>query len=679
MRIGLVVQARTGSSRFPNKALIPLGGQPALSWCLKRLKGFPGPKILATSDLKRDAVLADLAWEAGFEVLRGAEENVLSRFAAAVRFFGLDVVVRVTGDCPLIDLNLVNYAVTVFKKKKPVYLQLIWVIDGFDVGVIEARALLEASQKAFLPSEKEHVTPYLKKFYSSRCLEEPYGSSDLSYCHLSLDYPDDLETISEILKYFDYRLDFTYEDVVDLLKKDPELLQKSLRHLPNEGYQKSLNVDRKFLKNAIKPLSFNRTLDFFYNVKQYIPLASQTYSKSYYLYSLGSSPLFVKEASGCKIRDIENKIYTDYTMALGACILGYAYEDINRAVEKQIRKGVIFSLPHILESEVAEILCEFIPCAQMVRFGKNGSDVTTAAIRLARAYTGRDFVVCCGYHGWHDWYISLTNRSAGIPKSIADLSLSFEYNNLESLENLFDEYHDKIACVIMEPVILEDPMPNFLENVKKLCEKNGALLIFDEVLTGFRFGLSGAQGYYNVVPHLACFGKALGNGFPISALVGLKDIMSLLEKEVFFSFTFGGECASLAAAKACLLILQELKVPDYISSLGKLFINKLKTILVDLSLQDILELKGFPVRFVLSSPLSIKWEIFSFLQQEMARRGELFSGSFNLSFSHNVDIIDETLDKYYEVFRLLKYIIEYDLLREVLHGTPVQPILELRK
>jgi glutamate-1-semialdehyde 2,1-aminomutase len=210
---------------------------------------------------------------------------------------------------------------------------------------------------------------------------------------------------------------------------------------------------------------------------------------------------------------------------------------------------VIFSLPHPIEAEVAELICEMVPCAEMVRFGKNGSDATSGAIRLARAFTGRDRVAVCGYHGWQDWYIGSTARHRGVPKATRDLTHTFAYNDLTSLDALLDAHAGEFAAVILEPMNVTDPAPGFLEGVKQRAHRHGAVLVFDETITGFRYANGGAQQLFGVTPDLATFGKGLANGYPVSAVAGRREIMKLME-EIFFSFTFGGEALSLAAARA---------------------------------------------------------------------------------------------------------------------------------
>ncbi|HUE19460.1 MAG TPA: aminotransferase class III-fold pyridoxal phosphate-dependent enzyme, partial [Stellaceae bacterium] len=260
-----------------------------------------------------------------------------------------------------------------------------------------------------------------------------------------------------------------------------------------------------------------------------IPLGSQTFSKSFTQYPLGVSPYFIQRGKGGHVWDVDGNEYVDFVNGLCAVTLGYDDADVTRAVKAQLEDGVIFTLPHPLEMQVAEAIVDMVPCAEMVRFGKNGSDVTAAAVRLARAFTGRDHVAVCGYHGWQDWYIGSTARNRGVPEAVRRLTHGFTYNDLESLKRVLTEHSGDVAAVILEPMNSQAPKDGFLEGVKELAHRHGALLVFDEVITGFRFANGGAQEFFGVTPDLACFGKGVANGYPVSAIAGRADIMKLME------------------------------------------------------------------------------------------------------------------------------------------------------
>ena len=289
-----------------------------------------------------------------------------------------------------------------------------------------------------------------------------------------------------------------------------------------------------------------------------IPGGAHTYAKGDDQYP-EMAPGFLERGKGSHVWDLDGNEFIEYGMGLRSVTLGHAYEPVVEAAYKQMQLGINFTRPSSIEVECAEKLLSFIDGAEMAKFAKNGSDVTTAAIKLARAYTGRDLVAICEDHPFFsvdDWFIGTTEMSAGIPQAIKDLTVKFHYNDLESVKALFDQYPNQIACFIMEAERLEPPQDDFLQKVKNLCHQNGTLLIFDEIITGFRWHLGGAQKLHNIVPDLSTFGKAMGNGFAISALVGKKEIMELggllhdKEKVFLLSTTYGAETHALAAALA---------------------------------------------------------------------------------------------------------------------------------
>jgi len=674
MKTGIVLQARNGSTRFPYKMVADINGRKSIEWLLKRLEKVKvNERIVATSWKEEDRDILKIAEYHNWKTLAGDPEDVLSRYAKAVEDFSLDVVVRITGDCPLIDPELVQKALSKALEEDVDYLVLTGIIDGFDVEVIKGEWILRAHQKAKLPSEREHVSPYIRKSKKAKKLFYKIHEEDLSHIHLSLDYPEDLVIIERIIKILG-KEDFTYEEVVKLIKEKPEILKREKEIPVNEGYLKSLRQDKDFIRSLrAKPLKLENSLRHFEKTKTLIPNCSQTFSKSYLQFSVGAVPLFVKEGKGCYLTDLDENTYIDYTMGLGACILGYAFEPVIERVEKELRRGTVFTLPSYLETELAELLRETIPCCEMARFGKNGSDVTSAGVRLARAYTGRKYIACCGYHGWQDWYIGTTTRDRGIPEEVKSLTLSFEYNNIQSLERLFEEYKNQIACVIMEPVGVEEPKEDFLQKVRELTQKHGALLIFDEVVSGFRFSLGGAQEYFGVVPDLACFGKAMGNGMPISAIVGRSEIMELFE-EVFFSFTFGGETASIVSAIATIQYLRDKKVIPYLWEQGKRLKQSIQKLIEDKEMEDIAFVKGYDVRFLLDFVGENSLKLKTLFQQECAKRGILFTGSHNMALPHDDKIVEKTLEVYDEVFDIVKFAVEYDMVDELIEGQILQPV-----
>jgi len=382
--------------------------------------------------------------------------------------------------------------------------------------------------------------------------------------------------------------------------------------------------------------------------RRVIPSATQTFSKGSTQWPRADAPNYLTRGTGAWVWDADGNKFLDYLMALGPIILGYGDKRVDAACARQMAEGTVFSQMHPLEVEVAEMLVDIIPCAEMVRFGKSGSDVTTAAIRAARAYTSRDHVIMCGYHGWHDWCIGTTTRDLGVPRAVAELTQTFAYNNVASLEAALDARPGQVAAVIMEPVGVIAPEPGFLEAVRDLAHRHGALLIYDEVVTGFRTHLGGAQERFGVIPDLACFGKAMANGYPLSAVVGKRDVMEVFDK-IFYSGTFGGETVSLAAGKATIEALRDTDALARIQTHGTAFMAMAERLIEENGLRGVIKVKGFPERFLLDMS-SEKGDLETrtrktYLMQECARRGLLYyclnvtcaaHGPEELAFSENV-------------------------------------------
>ena len=414
--------------------------------------------------------------------------------------------------------------------------------------------------------------------------------------------------------------------------------------------------------------------------EQTIPLGSQTFSKSRTQYPVGISPLYAARAKGAEIWDIDGNHYIDLVSALASVTLGYGDKGVEKSVAKQLKLGVSMSLPGVLEAEVAELIVEMVPSAEMVRFGKNGSDATSAAIRLARAYTGRDHIIVCGYHGWQDWYIGATSRNKGVPDSVSRLTHKFEYNNIDSLRTLLNEFNCEIAAVIMEPMNISSPDPGFLESVQTLTRSAGALLIFDETITGFRFARGGAQELFGITPDLSTFGKGMANGFPLSAVVGRRDVMMEMEK-IFFSGTFGGELLSLASAKYVLSKLYKNDFTKDLSNIGHVITDSLSELIEQHSLSSILSLSGHPSwKFINWSPTE-KYSsegLRTFFMQLMFKNGILVLNSHNVTLAHNKKIQNQMLDGYDSVLKEIAEALKDDNLLEKLSVVPLQPLFKIR-
>jgi glutamate-1-semialdehyde aminotransferase len=407
-----------------------------------------------------------------------------------------------------------------------------------------------------------------------------------------------------------------------------------------------------------------------------VPALTQTLAKGPGQHVRGVAPVYLERGKGAHVWDVDGNQYLDWQMAIGPLVLGYGDDEVDDAIRRQLESGITFSLVHPLEVEVAERIRDVVPGAEMVRFSKTGCDVTSAAVRLARAFTGRDRVLCCGYHGWHDWYVGTTSRAAGVPRATAELTSTFQYNDVASLRDALD---DEVACVILEPMTFEEPRGEFLAHVRRLCDERGALLVFDEMWTGFRVALGGAQARFGVTADLACFSKAVANGMPLSALTGRRDVMSLLERDVFFFTTFGGEALSLAAARATIEALARRDVPGHLERQGTKLRDGVRAIASRLGMPYV-GVSGLPARTMVSfaasgeasgaDPLEMK----SLVQQVMLRCGILWGGFHNVSAAHGDADVSHTLASWELALDTLRRAVAAGRVRAELRGEPVEAV-----
>jgi len=415
-----------------------------------------------------------------------------------------------------------------------------------------------------------------------------------------------------------------------------------------------------------------------------IPAGCHTYSKGRDQFPELAPDVLVR-GEGCRTWDADGNEYIDWGMGLRSVILGHAYEPVLAAVRQHLKLGANFTRPAPIEADVAEKLIELIPCGEMVKFAKNGSDVTTAALRLARACTGRDHIAFCADHPFFsvdDWFIGTTPPSAGIPQSHYALSHRFAYNDLPSLQRIFDEHAEQVAAVIMEPVTDVEPAAGFLEGVRKLTTRQGAVLIFDEMISGFHWHLKGAQHYFGVTPDLATFGKALGNGFSISALLGRREIMDRgglrhKHKRCFLlSTTHGAETHALAACLATLRELEEKNVVEHLWKIGRLLMSGLRDAAKAAGLEKNVTLYGYPcsprMGFADSAGKPSAALRTLFLQETIAR-GVLMP-YFAPSFSHDEQAVEQTVAASAEAFAVLKSALREDKIDQYLIGPPIKPV-----
>ncbi len=681
-KVVAIVQARMSATRLPGKVMAKILDQPML-WHVVRALGFArhvDQVVVGTSVSPADDAIAEFCASNSIECYRGSETDVLDRYYQAAKQYGAGVVVRITADCPLVDPKIVDQMIEIYLQAKEPFDYVTNTIrytypDGLDAEVFSYAALERTWGEAKSPTEREHVTTYMR---ASGCFRVFNVENQINLpsrnMRWTVDEPRDLEFVRSIYaRLQSHRQPFGQEDVLRLLATEPQLMEINKGITRNEGYYKS------FSKESPKP-PLKRELKRSYELKaralELIPSCTQTFSKGPSQFVQGVAPVFLSRGQGSHVWDVDGNEYIDYAMALGPVILGHNYPAVTEAVIRQIRDGISFTLPHPLELEVAELLVRIVPCAEMVRFGKNGSDATGGAVRAARAFTGKQVIACCGYHGWQDWYVGTTTRDRGVPEATKALTVSFNYNDMKSLERVLVENKGNVAAVIMEPIGVEEPRDGFLQNVRDLTKREGVVLIFDEVVTGFRLALGGAQEYFGVKPDLACVGKAIANGYPLSAVVGRRDIMRIFD-EIFFSFTFGGDTASLAAAVATITEMREKNVIAYLWQQGEKIQEGYNVLAKELGVDGFTKCIGLPPRTVATfrdKDGTESLELKSLFQQECLKRGVLFSGGHNICYSHTDRDIEETLRTYRAAMEILADSIKAGDTKQRLEGPPVQPV-----
>lgn len=397
-----------------------------------------------------------------------------------------------------------------------------------------------------------------------------------------------------------------------------------------------------------------------------VPDGSHTGSKRPSQFVQGVSPTHIERADGCRLWDVDGNEYVECNAALGPILLGHNHPAVTAAVTTQAEDGTVFTMEHPRHVRVAERLTEMVPCAEMVQFAKNGNDVTALAAKVARAHTGRDVIARQGYHGWPDiWMADSDALDAGIPNGTKGYTEAFEYNDLESVERIVADHPDDVAAIVTTPVNLEPPENEFLEGLRAIADREGAVLVFDEILTGFRFAPGGAQEHFGVTPDLACFGKAMANGYPVSALVGRADVMRTMEDGgFFFSETYAGEAVSLAAAEATMETIASEPVHDHIYAIGEALIEGYTEQVAEMGLAEVTWAVGYPPRFSIQFSNDVETGtppdsaapdrlLRSLFMQEAHRRGVLFTGSHIPTYSYDDDDVEFVLEVYRECLRVL--------------------------
>lgn len=677
-----IIQARMASSRLPGKVLKTLGGAPVLARVVRAATSIRtvDKVIVATSTSPADDAIETWCSENGVASYRGSEEDVLRRYCDVAANEDADVVLRLTADCPLIDPSVCEQVLALLQRTNADYAcntdPPTWP-DGLDCWAVTRAALERAGREATRPSDREHVLSFIRNHRNAfQCEILRCPLPDLTAERWTLDTPKDFEFLSALVEQLPPDVEVPgYLEVLRALDSAPELRKINADSQRNEGFDKSLAEE-----GLLQAESFEASGRALERALKVIPLGAQTFSRSHIQFPEGQAPLFLTHGDGGHVWDVDGNEYVDLVCGLMPVLLGYRDPDVDEAITRQLARGITFSLATELEAEVAEKMVRTIPCAEMVRFGKNGSDATTGAVRVARAATGRNRIAVCGYHGWHDWYVGATSRNKGIPESIRGLTQTFQYNDLSSLEALFAAYPGEFAAVVLEPMNMIDPDPGFLESVAKRTREEGAVLVFDEIITGFRFANGGAQELFGVTPDLATFGKAMGNGMPIAAVVGRSDLMAEME-EVFFSSTFGGEALSLTAANAVLDKVQREPVVEKLWQLGAELVDSIRQSITENGLDDVIRIRGkapWTVIDIADHPDARKEATKTALLAGLNTRGVLTVGVQSICYAHTIKDVWRVVEAYNAALPEIKAGIDAGTLEENLKCPVIEPVFKVR-
>ena len=650
MKIVALVQARMGSTRLPNKVMKPIGGIPMIELLLTRLSRAKeiDQIIVATSVDKRNQPLIKHVQKLGYACEQGSENDVLDRFVQAARKHKADVVVRITGDCPVVDPELVDEAIRRFKAANVDYFSNTappTYPDGLDIEVFTFTALEQASRETSKPFDHEHVTPYLYEpgRFNTAAMQH---SQDLSTLRWTVDEPADFAVIEKVFKHFHPRTDFTWIEVHNLQLQQPELFNINQHLIRNEGA--TMGTGQKLWKRA----------------KQIIPGGNMLLSKRAEMFLPDQWPAYFSKAKGCKVWDLDGNEYIDMCiMGIGTNILGYGHQEVDDAVRKTIDAGNMSTFNCPEEVYLAEKLIELHPWAHMARLARSGGEANAVAIRIARAASGKDKVAICGYHGWHDWYLSANLgdnagldghllpglQPNGVPRNLKGTVFPFNYNNYAELEALVKA--QDIGVIKMEVVRNMGPEDNFLHKVRKLATERGIVLIFDECTSGFRETFGGLHKKYGVEPDMAMFGKALGNGYGITATIGKREVMEAAQT-TFISSTFWTERIGPTAALKTLEVMGRIKSWDTISQTG-LNIRQGWQKLADkhglkINHWGLAALTGFT--FQSDNALAYK----TLITQEMLAKGYLAGNSVYVCIDHTPEVVAGFFEALDPIFALIK-------------------------
>jgi glutamate-1-semialdehyde 2,1-aminomutase len=650
MKVVAIVQARMGSTRLPNKVMKSVVGRPMIELLLTRLRRSKelNQIVVATSVDDRNKPLVSLVRSLGYACEQGSENDVLERYIQTARRHQADVVVRITGDCPLVDPELVDECVRRFRAADVDYFSNIappTYPDGLDIEVVTLAALERAAKESGKPYDHEHVTPYVRES-GLFCTAAMQNDIDLSMLRWTVDESADLEVITKVFEHFVPEIGFGWRQVLDLYNSHPQLFAANQQIIRNEGG--NMGTGQKLWKRA----------------KNVIPGGNMLLSKRAEMFLPDLWPAYFSKAKGCRVWDLDGNEFVDMSiMGVGTNTLGYGHPEVDEAVRKTIDAGNMSTFNCPEEVYLAERLVELHPWADMVRFARSGGEANAVAIRIARAAAGRDKVAICGYHGWHDWYLSANLADdrgldghllpglepKGVPRSLKGTVFPFNYNNFAELEALVNT-HD-IGVIKMEVVRNMGPEDNFLHKVRKLASDRNIVLVFDECTSGFRETFGGLHKKYGVEPDVAMFGKALGNGYGITAIVGRREVMEAAQS-TFISSTFWTERIGPTAGLKTLEVMERLKSWEAITNTG---------LQISARWKELAEKHGLPLQrwglpaltgYTFLSPNALAYK--TLVTQEMLAKGYLAANSVYVCIEHTPDVVDGYFEALDPIWGLIK-------------------------
>jgi glutamate-1-semialdehyde 2,1-aminomutase len=650
MKTVAIVQARMGSTRLPNKVMKSINGKPMIEILLQRLARAQQVDeiVVATSEDPRNQTLVECVRALGYRCFVGSENDVLDRYYRAGQMAAASTVVRITGDCPLVDPALVDEAIGRFKEARVDYLSNVSPAtypDGLDIEVFSFEALERAACETEKQFDREHVTPYLRE--DGRFRQAGIrNDEDLSALRWTVDEPADFDVVSNVFAHFAPDANFTWRQVLALQRSQPQLFAANQQLIRNGGA--TMGASQKLWKRA----------------KQVIPGGNMLLSKRAEMFLPEQWPAYFSKAKGCTVWDLDGNQYTDMTlMGVGTNSLGYGHPEVDAAVLQTVAAGNMSTLNCPEEVYLAEKLIELHPWADMVRLARSGGEANAIAIRIARAASGRDKVAVCGYHGWHDWYLSANLGDdqnlaghllpgldpAGVPQNLRGTVFPFNYNNFAELEALVNQ-HD-IGVIKMEVVRNKGPEDNFLQKVRQLATERKIVLIFDECTSGFRQTFGGLHKMYGVEPDIALFGKALGNGYGITAIIGRREVMEAAQS-TFISSTFWTERIGPTAALKTLEVMERVKSWETITNTGLAIRENWQRLANKHGLK--IDHWGLPALtgFTFQSQNALAYK--TLITQEMLAKGYLAGNSVYVCTEHTPEIVERFFAELDPVFALVK-------------------------